>query len=265
MDQCKTCNKPLTVIIDWDEEADDSDQSGVSLENEVPDSVELQYAYEMTQCPCCSKDVLNHAASEEEQILCNVKNEGGLQEGFDILPILREESYLKAFPEERKARAFLEFCAAGDVGAILDLVKGREDEDEESSMNPSGNPEGAAKPIDVLRYQDPLGSLDTGLHVAIRNGQEDVVWLLLLLASSLEPHRFPSDVTQPAEILGAVREDQTGKVDVRVLENAERRTAEQLAQKLGGKWESWSADGLLKPVWDGILPIVFKEMAPSSS
>ncbi|KAL8654330.1 MAG: hypothetical protein Q9210_001567 [Variospora velana] len=244
MDQCKTCNKPLTVMIDWDDEADDPDQAGVSPENE---------------------DVLNHAASGEEQILCNVKKEGGLQEGFDILPILKEESYLKAFPEERKARAFLEFCAEGDVGAILDLVKGGEDEDEESNMNPSGNAEGAAKPIDVFRYQDPLGSLDTGLHVAIRNGQEDVVWLLLLLASSLEPHRFPTDVTQAAETLVAVREDQTGKVDVRVLENAEHRTAEELAQKLGGKWESWIADGRLKPVFDGIIPIVLKETAPSSS
>lgn len=93
-----------------------------------------------------------------------MNNEGGLQEAFDILPILKEESFLKAFPEERKARALLEFCAEGDVGAILDLVKGGEDEDDDFSMDGSDNAEGAAKPIDVLRYQDPTGSMDTGLH-----------------------------------------------------------------------------------------------------
>ncbi|KAI4204721.1 MAG: hypothetical protein LQ348_001249 [Seirophora lacunosa] len=257
MGQCKKCERPLTIMIDWDDEASDPDQAGASSENEVPDSVELQYAYEITRCPSCSKDVLNHAASGEERILCNVNNEGGLQEAFDILPILKEESFLKAFPEERKARALLEFCAEGDVGAILDLVKGGEDEDDDFSMDGSDNAEGAAKPIDVLRYQDPTGSMDTGLHVAIRNGQEEVVWLLLLLASSLELHRFPPDVIQAAETLGAVREDQVGKVDVRVLENAEHMTAVNLAQKLGGKWEAWIAAGRLKPVWDGIVPVIF--------
>lgn len=179
-------------------------------------------------------------------------NEGGLQEGFDILPILKEESYLKAFPEERKCRAFLEFCAEGDVGAILDLINGEEDED----FSVNDNDEGAAKSIDVLRYQDPLGSMSTGLHVAIANGQEEIAWLLLLLVSSLEPQFFPPDVIQAAETLGAKREEQTGKVDIRVLEDSEHRTAENLAKKLGGKWDEWVQSGRLKPVLDGILPVV---------
>lgn len=206
----------------------------------------------MTQCPSCSRNILSHNASEEEQIRCNVNNEGGLQQGFDILPILKEESYLKTFPEERKARAFLEFCAEGDVGAILDLVNGEDDED--SKMTGTG--EGAAKPIDVLRYQDPLGSLGTGLHVAIQNEQEEVVWLLLFLATSLEPNRFPSDVTQAAETLGAVRQSHTGKVDIRVLQDSQHRTAEELARRLGGRWEEWIESGRLKPVWNGTIPVV---------
>lgn len=188
-------------------------------------------------------------------------NEGGQQEGFDILPILREESYLKAFPEERKARAFIQFCAEGDVGGIFDLVKNGDDED----FSTEGHGEGAAKPIDFLRYQDPLSSLDTGLHVAVRNGQEDVVWLLLLLASSLEPHRFPPDIIRAAETLGAVREDQMGKVDIRVLENEEHLTADEMARTMGGKWDRLVEGGQLKPVWDGIVPVVFKAPTPSSS
>lgn len=42
MGQCKKCERPLTIMIDWDDEASDPDQAGASSENEVPDSVELQ-------------------------------------------------------------------------------------------------------------------------------------------------------------------------------------------------------------------------------
>ncbi len=209
-------------------------------------------SYEIVQCPQCSKDVSSRNSSGEEQVLCNLNNEGGLQEGFDILPILKEESYLRAFPEERRCRAFLEFCAEGDVGAILDLINS--DEDEDTSM--SSNEEAATKPIDVLRYQDPMGSLSTGLHVAVSNGREEIVWLLLFLASSLELHLFPPDVLDAARTLGSKREEQTGKVDVRVLEDSNHRTAENLAQQLGGMWEPWIESKRLRPIVDGILPIV---------
>ncbi|KAL8772158.1 MAG: hypothetical protein Q9209_002593 [Squamulea sp. 1 TL-2023] len=215
MSLCTACGNTLTLEIDPEEE-DEYDQNG------------------------------------EEQVLCNLNNEGGLQEDFNILPILKEESYLKAFPEERKCRAFLEFCGEGDVGAVLDLINCEEDED--SSMSPA---EGAlSKPIDVLRYQDPMGSLSTGLHVAVSNGREEIVWLLLFLASSLELQFFPPDVVQAAQTLGATREEQTGKVDIRVLEDSEHRMAHDLARQLGGIWEPWIQSGRLRPVIDGVLPIV---------
>lgn len=264
MSECKTCGKPLTIEIDPEEEEDEYEQASAS-ERVVPDSVELQCgchfhwqclldAYEITQCPSCSSNISSHTSSGSEQILCNVNNEGGLQQNFDILPILKEESYLKAFPEERKSRAFLEFCAEGDVGAILDLVNGQGDEEEDFSANGNGN--GSAKPIDVLRYQDPLGSMSTGLHVAIDNGQEEVAWLLLLLTSSLEPKYFPEDVLQAAETLGARREEHTGRVDIRIIEDAAHRTPENLAKQLGGKWDQWIESDRLKPIIDGILPVV---------
>lgn len=209
-------------------------------------------AYEITQCPGCSSNILGQAPSGTEQILCNVNNEGGLQEAFDILPILKEESYLKAFPEERRCRAFLEFCAEGDVGAILQITNGQGDED----FSANGNGNGSAKPIDVLRYQDSLGSMGTGLHLAIENGHEEVAWLLLFLASSLEAKHFPEDVLQAAETLGAKREEQTGRVDIRIMEDGAHRTAENLARQLGGKWDEWIQSERLKPILDGILPVL---------
>ncbi|KAL8951102.1 MAG: hypothetical protein Q9222_002906 [Ikaeria aurantiellina] len=266
MSHCTACGKPLTIEIDPEEEEEEEEDDefnavGVAGGNVVPDSVELQCgcyfhweclldSYEMLRCPYCSKDILSHTSSGQEQILCNLTNEGGRQEGLDILPILKEESYLKTFPEERKCRAMLEFCAEGDVGAILDLLN--DDQDEDFSLD--GNAEGAARPIDVLRYQDPTGSLSTGLHIAISDGHEEVAWLLLLLASNLEPQSFPAEILQAAETLGARREDQTGKVDIRVLEDSNHRTAENLAHHLGGKWDSWVSR--LHPIQDGVLPIM---------
>ncbi|KAL8839939.1 MAG: hypothetical protein Q9176_004166 [Flavoplaca citrina] len=257
MSQCVSCGKPLTLEIDSEEE-DEYDRDTTASQTVVPDSVELQClldAYEMVQCPNCSKDVSSHTPSGGEQVLCNLNNEGGLQEGFDILPILKEESYLKAFPEERRCRAFLEFCAEGDVGAILDLINGDKGEDHKD-VSMSSKEEGAARPIDVLRYQDPMGSFSTGLHVAVSNGREEIVWLLLFVASSLELHFFPPDFLEAAQTLGATREEQTGKVDIRILEDSSHRTAENLAQQLGGVWESWVRSERLRPIIDGILPIV---------
>ena len=106
----------------------------------------------------------------------------------------------------------------------------------------------SGRSIDVLRYQDPLGNMNTGLHIAISAGNDDIVWLLLLLASSLEPESFPPDVLQAAYALGAVREDQTGKADIRALEDSTGRTAEGLAKELGGKWTAWVDERRLCPV-----------------
>jgi len=163
----------------------------------------------------------------DEQVLCNLLNEGGLQEGLDILPLLAEESYLRAYPEERKARAFLEFCREGDSQAVFDLLDddGEEDEDD-----------GAGKSVpmdiaDVLQYQDPLGSLYSGLHTAVISGKVEVIWLLLLIASGLEMHRFPPQVVQAAEQLGADRlfGVHSELLDIRTLKDADGQTAAMLA------------------------------------
>lgn len=195
----------------------------------------------MTECPHCGTNLITITASGEQQLLCSLKNEGGLQERLDILPLLIEESYLKAYPEERKCRAFLEFCGEGDVEAIVDLLNDEDDDEDEEDANSSND-------IDVLRYQDQIESMGTGLHVAIRNQRVEVAWLLLFLASRLSTSDFPEGVLQAAQGFGLQREVMNGKADIRALEDANGVTAEQLAASIGGVWNEWLQAGRLKPL-----------------
>ncbi len=192
----------------------------------------------MTECPSCGRGISTTGASGEQQILCNLDNEGGLQAGLDILPLLTEESYLTVYPEERRCRAFLEFCTEGDVEAIVDLLDDDQDDVEDISDNMEARK-------DVLRYQDPMGSMSSGLHAAILGGREEVAWLMLLLASDLPMNKFPAEVLQAAERFGVAREDQNGKIDVRILRDAEGMTGEQRAREIRGTWDTWIESGRL--------------------
>ena len=200
----------------------------------------------MSECPKCGRNLMTTTPSGEQQLLCNLKNEGGLQERLDILPILTEESYLKAYPEERKARAFLEFCGEGDVEAIVDLLNDGDDEEDDEETSGSN----AVQKIDILRYQDQIGSMGSGLHMAIQNQRVEVVWLLLLLASTLKMDEFPSAAIQAAQSFGVQREDQSGKADIRSLKNSQGTTAEHRAASIGGIWTEWIRSGRLKPPVD---------------
>ena len=185
-------------------------------------------AYQLTQCPNCSQNIATVSASGvDEQVLCNLRNEGGLQESLDILPLLAEESYLHAYPEERKARAFLEFCREGDVQAVFNLLDDDGGEDEDGVAETSVPMEIA----DVLQYQDPLGSLYSALHTAVTSEKVEVIWLLLLIASGLELHRFPPQVLHAAEQLGADRlyGVHPDLLDIRTLKDADGQTAAMLA------------------------------------
>lgn len=181
--------------------------------------------------------------SGKQQILCNLRNEGGLQEALDILPLLTEETYLRTFPEERKCRAFLEFCAEGDIEAIVDLL----DDEDESQTNILLDDRGMTKESDILRYQDSLGSMSSGLHAAIANGKVEVAWLLLFLASKLPFSQFPPEVLNSAEELRIQRENQETKIDIRALEDSEGLTAAQYAMNAGGIWHEWISSGRLLP------------------
>jgi hypothetical protein len=177
-----------------------------------------------------------------QELRCNLNNEGGLQEDLDILPLLKEEQYLKAYPEERKARAFLEFCRVGDLSAVIELLKSGDEEDEEEEEMQTHE-----RGADILTYQDPIGDMQSGLHAAVQAGSREVAWLLLLLASNLEFQQFPAMVFQEAEQAGIMREDTEGRVDIRTLRDADGRTAEDLAREIGGLWaaDGWIESGRL--------------------
>ena len=199
-------------------------------------------AYSVTLCPSCGKPLITTTSSGQEQLLCNLKNEGGLQERLDIMPILTEESYLKAYPEERKCRAYLEFCREGDVEAIVDLLRNAEEEEYENEEEAK-----QGRVVDVLRYRDQLGSMESGLHIAVQSQKLEVAWLLLFLGSSLEIDQFPEDVLQAAQTFGLQREDQSIKTDIRLLRDAEGNTAAQRAAIIGGFWDSWMITSILRP------------------
>ena len=144
---CAKCHDPLTHTLDPDSDTEDHQSSPTT----VPDDVELPChdhfhweclldSYELSRCPACNAEITSHPASgsssnadAQPRILVNMNNEGGLQQNIDIFPILQEESYLRAYPEERKSRAFLEFCREGDHKAIVDLLNSGDDDDDSDS------------------------------------------------------------------------------------------------------------------------------------
>lgn len=195
-------------------------------------------AYTVTECPNCSKDISSLSPSGQQQVLCTIRNEGGVQEDFDILPSATEEAYLRTYPEERIGHAFLEFCREGDVDAIVHLVKDAELNDAEEEGDK----------VDILRYQGTFeGIKGSGLHVAIRYNQQEVAWLMLALGSTLDWARFPPEVLQGMKQLNLRKEDRSAGTDVRSLLDNDGRTAAAVAQEMGGVWLDWCNSGRLLP------------------
>ena len=162
-----------------------------------------------------------------------------MQEKYDILPAATEEAYLRAYPEERKGHAYLEFCREGDIDAIVHMMRDAEEDSEEEEEE---------EIADILRYRGTFEGIDgSGLHVAIRQNQQEVAWLLLALGSQLEWSRFPSIVLQAMQGVGLRKEDRSGEPDIRTLVDSEGRTPEALAKQLGGVWEEWLKENRLSP------------------
>lgn len=119
----------------------------------------------------------------------------------------------------------------------MEMLEDDDDEDdEEDDDEPPHRKIGADE---LLRYQDPIGDMQSGLHAAVLGGSREVAWLLLLLASNLEPTQFPAEVFQQAEELGLKRGDLTGKTDIRSLVDADGKSAEDVARQVGGVWTEW--------------------------
>ena len=134
------------------------------------------------------------------------------------------------------------------IGIITDDTDSdEEDEDEDAEMGDADDAGGKAIGIDtLLRYQDPIGEMQSGLHAAVQAQSREVAWLLLLLASNLPLLEFPPEVFQEAEALGIMRGLTEDKVDIRSLRDANGKTAEDLAREVGGVWATgWIGTGKL--------------------
>lgn len=152
------------------------------------------------------------------------------------MPLITEEAYLDANPAARPARAYMTMCAEGDVGGIVELLQAIEEDSDEGDMSPS----------EILRFQDPLDEGKSGLHVAIERSQQEVVWLLLWLASGIQTQAFPGEVSQVAETLGAGREASTGGADIRSLADEMGRKPADVAAGMGNTWTPLLQAGVLQ-------------------
>jgi hypothetical protein len=186
-------------------------------------------------CPSCNTSVASAPVSTQQlQILSKYHNEGGIQVDLDILPLIKEEAYLDANPAARPARAFITMCGEGDVSGIVELLKAIDEDPDEEDMPTT----------ELLRYQDPLDGMKTGLHIAIEKSQQESVWLLLWLASGFPTASFPDEVLQATGAMGAGRETAQGP-DIRGLRDEQNRTARDVAGTMGNTWAELLATGVL--------------------
>ncbi len=196
------------------------------------------------QCPTCHSELSGGAGSQQAggsssasppntEILVRYTNEGGVQEGLDIMPSVKEEAYLLVHPEAAPARAFHVMCAEGDIDGAFELLYHASEQ----------VPDVGA----MVRYQDPLSGMKSGLHLAVENQHEGVVWLLLWLTSHIPIDAFPTEARQAAESLGLGRLSIGPGEDIRALQDDRGKTAANVAGELNGCRLSILETGLLNP------------------
>ncbi|KAI0540475.1 hypothetical protein GGR58DRAFT_131245 [Xylaria digitata] len=254
---CKICEDPLVVEV----EDEDGEDAGPQT---VPDDLELSCGCHFhwqclldqssgvaisLKCPSCQSPLAENSAGPSVansflqttsgvSILTRYINEGGIQDELDILPAITEEAYLEANPQARPARAFHLMCSEGDVDGIVDLLR---DIDQENGDEP------ALSPAQLIRYQDPLTNMKSGLHLAIEQGREEVVWLLLWIASPLRTDAFPGPLREIAQAMGLQRPVTPPSDDIRALKDDRGRAAEAIAAEREGPWVTLLQSNVLHP------------------
>ncbi|CAM1500865.1 Fc.00g100270.m01.CDS01 [Cosmosporella sp. VM-42] len=252
---CKVCDEPLVLRLDPDE--NEAGPSGSNATETVPDDLELRCGCHFhwqclldessevaisLKCPNCKSYLpVNQDGPSSTNvflptpagsaILARYVNEGGVQENLDILPSITEEAYLETHPEARPARALHVMCSEGDVGGIVELLRDASDEIEDLGS--------------FICYQDPLAEMKSGLHLAIEKMQEETVWLLLWLSSTVPSEEFPGPARQAAESMGVGRLHVAPEGDIRGLQDAQGRRAKDIAQQLQGPWSAMLERGIL--------------------
>ncbi|KAG6022103.1 hypothetical protein E4U41_002315 [Claviceps citrina] len=264
MSPCKTCEKPLVIRLD-----DDSDDEGIhegtspspdiipAEAETVPDDLELRcgchFHWECLmenasqvasslQCPSCHSYLPINAAeasstsqlretSSKAAILAQYRNEGGVQNDLNIMDSLAEEAYIQNHPETRPARAFHVMCSEGDVAGVIDLLQ-----------DVSGQGHDVAG---IIRYQDPLHDMKSGLHLSVENQQMPMVWTLLWLSSTLPTESFPDLFRQSVGGSGLGRLTVQPEEDIRGLTDCQGRTAQRLAEQNPGRLAALLEAGIL--------------------
>ncbi|KAI1462574.1 hypothetical protein F4805DRAFT_1757 [Annulohypoxylon moriforme] len=261
MAACKVCEQPLVLEVE--------DDDGNDEQEFVPDDLEvscgchfhwqclLDQAAELAKslkCPSCGAEISTNTAGPSTSdpfvqsvpgaaILTRYTNEGGIQENYDILPEITEEAYIEANPEVVPARAYHVMCSAGAIDSIIAILR----DVEQTQTERTGSSDRALNATQLIRYQDPLEDSKSGLHLAIEKGQEEVVWLLLWIASTLPTESFPGPAVQAAQAMGIQRPSTLASEDIRALKDNQGRTAEAVAAQMGGLWTAIVQSGTLHP------------------
>ncbi|KLU83672.1 hypothetical protein MAPG_02724 [Magnaporthiopsis poae ATCC 64411] len=262
MSVCVSCKDPLVLGTDEDE-MEDGDNAPVPDDLSLPCGCHFHWQCFLDsasdvaitlKCPSCGSylptnqaggpSVTNPVfpASQEVVIVTRYESEGGVQENYNILPDVTEEAYLLTHPEFRPAHAFHSMCAEGNAEELLAIiadVDSSPDDDDEAGA-------GASLTVNqLLRYQDPLDSMKSPLHIAIEKNQAQVALLLLYMASGLPVDSFPGDALEVAKGLGLRRPTLAGpEDDIRALKDANGHTAEEYAYKAGGPWIQFIEAGM---------------------
>lgn len=260
---CKVCDEPLLVPAEDDSEDEGAGPSAgpsSTTANTVPDDLlfpcgchyHWQCALDQAShvavhltCPSCDTylptnqagpSVTNpvfHTGQAQPAILTRYASDGGVEENYDILPVLSEEAYLETHPDERRNRAFLTMCGEGDVLGAVELLR-----------------DAALEGTDVravVLYRDALARGRTALHVALEKGQEEAVWLLLYLGSPKVPtEAFPEEALAAATSIGVDRMPAGGE-DLAAVRDDEGRSADDYARAMAPLWDRLVQAGVLRP------------------
>ncbi|KHN96177.1 Zinc finger, RING/FYVE/PHD-type [Metarhizium album ARSEF 1941] len=248
MSSCNICNEPLVLRLD-----DDADDDDTETARTVPDDLELGCGchfhweclmeeapslVESLKCPSCDtylpKDEASASSANQScdapppAILAQYTNEGGVQKDLDIMDSITEEAHVQKHPEVRPARALHIMCTEGDITGLIELLRVASDQGMDI-----GN---------IIRYQDPLAGMQSGLHLAVENQREEIVWALLWLSSAVSTDVFPGMVRETAERVGLGRLNVDASGDIRCLKDAQDRLAGTIAQQNPGIAANYGLD-----------------------
>jgi len=113
------------------------------------------------KCALCGANVLN----EQGRLIVDVRNEGGLTQGFDLGSEIEEELFLSNNPEIQRKSRFFSLINQGDFVEAEVLLKGEDEGANGEKIDPNA------------RYEE--GGNMTALHMAAVNDDVDSVRVLL--------------------------------------------------------------------------------------